>query len=219
MEKKCSFRWRTDMIDNLIDHLFECKICMSYKNMDFDADKPFQYKCYDMKLHWNLKRKMSHCLVLLCLSYCLIILIIFQVNKKWSKSSFNFPEVALQWTVKEITNHLCKRAASFHIDVRSCLVGKPAYRDHINKPLISFFKSENILLTCKSDFAFVNPILFCLKRSDPCKFDCNMGLLLGDTKEELFKCTESDVSVFYCEKITKAACPLHYMIIKEEGLL
>ena len=32
------------MIENLIGYLFEYKTLMSYKNMDFDADKPIQYK-------------------------------------------------------------------------------------------------------------------------------------------------------------------------------
>ena len=32
------------MIESLLNSLIEYKICMSYRNLDFDADKPLQYK-------------------------------------------------------------------------------------------------------------------------------------------------------------------------------
>ena len=39
-----NFRWDTAMIEHLIDCLLEYKSSMTYKNLDFDADKPMQYK-------------------------------------------------------------------------------------------------------------------------------------------------------------------------------
>ena len=39
-----NFRWDTDMIEHLIDCLLDYKSSMTFKNLDFDADKPAQYK-------------------------------------------------------------------------------------------------------------------------------------------------------------------------------
>ena len=39
-----NFRWETDMIEHLIDCLLDYKSLMTFKNLDFDADKPAQYK-------------------------------------------------------------------------------------------------------------------------------------------------------------------------------
>ena len=47
VEKKAqrkNFRWETDMIEHLIDCLLDYKSSMMYKNLDFDADKPMQYR-------------------------------------------------------------------------------------------------------------------------------------------------------------------------------
>ncbi len=49
-EKKQSFRWKPDMIENLIDCLNQYKAAMSYKSLDFDADKPIQYKELRLKM-------------------------------------------------------------------------------------------------------------------------------------------------------------------------
>ena len=38
------FRWEIEMVENLISSITECKTRMEYKNLDFDADKPAQYK-------------------------------------------------------------------------------------------------------------------------------------------------------------------------------
>ena len=39
-----NFRWETHMIEHLIDCLLDYKSSMTFKNLDFDADKPAQYK-------------------------------------------------------------------------------------------------------------------------------------------------------------------------------
>ena len=39
-----NFRWDTDMIKHLLDCLLDYKSSMTFKNLDFDADKPAQYK-------------------------------------------------------------------------------------------------------------------------------------------------------------------------------
>ena len=39
-----NFQWETDMIEHLIDCLLDYKSSMTLKNLDFDADKPMQYK-------------------------------------------------------------------------------------------------------------------------------------------------------------------------------
>jgi hypothetical protein len=43
-KKRKNFRWNSDMIEVLIDSLMEYKTQMSYKGIDFDGDKPMQYK-------------------------------------------------------------------------------------------------------------------------------------------------------------------------------
>ena len=42
--KRKNFRWTTEMIDNLINCLLSYKSSMEYRSLDFDADKPAQYK-------------------------------------------------------------------------------------------------------------------------------------------------------------------------------
>ena len=42
--KKKYFRWNTDMVENLINQLSSYKSAMEYRSLDFDADKPAQYK-------------------------------------------------------------------------------------------------------------------------------------------------------------------------------
>ena len=49
-EKKQGFRWKPDMIDNLINCLHQYKAGMSYKSLGFDADKPIQYKELRLKM-------------------------------------------------------------------------------------------------------------------------------------------------------------------------
>ena len=48
--KKPYFRWRPEMIENLICCLHQYKTAMAYKNLDFDADKPIQYKELRLKM-------------------------------------------------------------------------------------------------------------------------------------------------------------------------
>eukprot|EP00794_Sanderia_malayensis_P011557 gene11557-12747_t len=48
--KKASFRWKPEMIEQLITCLHQYKTAMSYKNLDFDADKPIQYKELRLKM-------------------------------------------------------------------------------------------------------------------------------------------------------------------------
>ena len=42
--KKKYFHWNTDMVENLINQLSSYKSSMEYRSLDFDADKPAQYK-------------------------------------------------------------------------------------------------------------------------------------------------------------------------------
>ena len=63
------------MIESLLNSLIEYKICMSYRNLDFDADKPLQYK--ELRYKMALKYE-DEDLSLFGLSYS------------------NFPKVALQ---------------------------------------------------------------------------------------------------------------------------
>ena len=44
LKKRKHFRWDSIMIEHLIDSLLEYKSRMSYKSIDFDADRPIQYK-------------------------------------------------------------------------------------------------------------------------------------------------------------------------------
>ena len=40
-----NFRWEIEMVENLISSIIiKYKTRMEYKNLDFDADKPAQYK-------------------------------------------------------------------------------------------------------------------------------------------------------------------------------
>ena len=48
--KKKVFRWRPEMIERLIGCLHQYKTAMAYKNLDFDADKPIQYKELRLKM-------------------------------------------------------------------------------------------------------------------------------------------------------------------------
>ena len=38
------FRWDIGMVSNIIDCILEYKSSMEYKGLDFDRDKPMQYK-------------------------------------------------------------------------------------------------------------------------------------------------------------------------------
>ena len=48
--KPKNFRWKPPMIEHLIDCLLEYKSLMSYKGLDFDGDKPMQYRELRLKL-------------------------------------------------------------------------------------------------------------------------------------------------------------------------
>eukprot|EP00794_Sanderia_malayensis_P005023 gene5023-5681_t len=48
--KKASVRWKPEMMEQLITCLHQYKTAMSYKNLDFDADKPIQYKELRLKM-------------------------------------------------------------------------------------------------------------------------------------------------------------------------
>ena len=41
---KKNFRWNEEMIDHLINSLHGYKVEMEFKGIDFDADRPMQYK-------------------------------------------------------------------------------------------------------------------------------------------------------------------------------
>ena len=41
--KRKNFRWSNEMVENLINYLSSYK-SMEYRSLDFDADKPAQYK-------------------------------------------------------------------------------------------------------------------------------------------------------------------------------
>ena len=45
-----NFRWDNDMVQHLINSLLEFKRLTRYKNLDFDADKPMQYKELRIKM-------------------------------------------------------------------------------------------------------------------------------------------------------------------------
>ena len=44
LTRRKNFRWAAEMISRLVSALQEYKSKMEYRNMDFDADKPAQYK-------------------------------------------------------------------------------------------------------------------------------------------------------------------------------
>eukprot|EP00794_Sanderia_malayensis_P013119 gene13119-14467_t len=48
--KKASFRLKPEMIEQLITCLHQYKTAMSYKNLEFDVDKPIQYKDLRLKM-------------------------------------------------------------------------------------------------------------------------------------------------------------------------
>ena len=47
--RRNNFRWNNYMVHHLINSLLEYKRLMMYKNLDFDADKPRQYKEQQIK--------------------------------------------------------------------------------------------------------------------------------------------------------------------------
>ena len=42
--KRKNFRWHNDMAQHLFNSLLEDKRLTTYQNLDFDGDKPMQYK-------------------------------------------------------------------------------------------------------------------------------------------------------------------------------
>ena len=44
LTRRKNFRWTSEMITTLASALQECKSKLEYRNMDFDTDKPAQYK-------------------------------------------------------------------------------------------------------------------------------------------------------------------------------
>ena len=44
------FRWKVEAMENLIDSLQQYQSFMSYKNLDFNVDKPIQYNYLSVKL-------------------------------------------------------------------------------------------------------------------------------------------------------------------------
>eukprot|EP00795_Rhopilema_esculentum_P001417 gene1417-15836_t len=43
-ERKKQFRWTTEMVGNLIECLREYNVKMEFEGLDFDGDRPMQYK-------------------------------------------------------------------------------------------------------------------------------------------------------------------------------